>query len=32
VADEKSQTNYVLPDGNVMKISTEKYKAPEILF
>lgn len=32
VADEKSQTNYLLPDGNVMKISTEKYKAPEILF
>ena len=30
--DEKNQTSYLLPDGNVMKIASEKYKAPEILF
>lgn len=32
VADEKTQTSYILPDGTTMKISAEKYKAPEILF
>lgn len=29
---EKNQTSYHLPDGNVMKIASEKYIAPEILF
>ena len=32
VQDDRSQTSYLLPDGNQMKISTEKYLAPEILF
>lgn len=32
VNDEKSQTTYALPDGSLLKIGNEKYKAPEILF
>jgi len=32
VQDEKTQTSYILPDGTAMKISSEKHKAPEILF
>jgi centractin len=32
ITDERNQTAYMLPDGNTMKISSEKYKAPEILF
>lgn len=32
VQDEKNQSNYILPDGNTLKIASEKYKAPEILF
>jgi len=29
---ETSQSNYTLPDGNVIKLGIEKSKAPEILF
>lgn len=32
VQDDRAQTSYLLPDGTQMKISSEKYKAPEILF
>ncbi len=32
LADEKSSSNYLLPDGVQMKISHEKQLAPEILF
>ena len=32
VSEEKNMTSYVLPDGNQLKISSEKYKATEILF
>ena len=32
IQDEKNQTSYLLPDGNTLKISSEKYKATEILF
>jgi centractin len=32
INDERTQTNYILPDGTTMKISSEKFKAPEILF
>lgn len=32
IQDEKSQTSYILPDGNIMKIASEKFQAPEILF
>jgi len=32
VQDEKTQSNYVLPDGSKMKIANEKFLAPEILF
>lgn len=30
--DEKNQSNYTLPDGDTIKLSAEKYRAPEILF
>lgn len=30
--DDKNYTTYTLPDGNNMKIASEKYKATEILF
>lgn len=32
VQEDKNMTSYVLPDGNQLKISSEKYKATEILF
>jgi len=32
INEDKQATNYILPDGTIMKISSEKFKAPEILF